>query len=204
MTEYNNKSLRLVLGAGTLLLGLSATVVADSGMTATMLSDTCAGCHGTVGNSVGPAIPSIAEMDPTVFVETMEGFKDGTIYSTVMDRIAKGYSTSDFEKMAEYFKQQTFRPAPQPFDESLVAAGEAMHQQHCERCHIEGGRPLADEEEYHILAGQWTPYLRYTMEDFLAYRRPMERRMATELERLIDTHGEEGLEAVWAFYASQQ
>ena len=52
---YAGKKSALIMGAG-LLLG-SAHVTAAP--TATMLDDTCAGCHGTDGVSTGQATPSL-------------------------------------------------------------------------------------------------------------------------------------------------
>ena len=193
---------RLRLAASVLALGLASNAGAEP--TAEMLANNCAGCHGTNGNSVGPASPSIAQMDPIVFVEVMEGFKSDEIASTIMGRIAKGYSTEDFEKMAGYFKQQTYQPAKQSFDTALADKGAKLHDKYCEKCHVEGGKPLVDEEDYHILAGQWTPYLQYTMSDFREERRPMEKKMASKLRELLKAEGDEGLDALFAFYASQQ
>lgn len=39
------------------------------------LAFTCAGCHGTDGSSVGPSSPSIAGMDPDVFIDVMKGYQ---------------------------------------------------------------------------------------------------------------------------------
>ena len=63
-----------------------------------MLADTCAGCHGTDGASAGPASPIIAGMNAECFVDMMEGFRDDSIYSTIMGRIAKGYTDDEIEK----------------------------------------------------------------------------------------------------------
>ena len=70
-----NQTMKLAVLSGILALTLAPGANADDGASASMLSNTCAGCHGTNGNSVGPASPTIAGMDPVVFVETMEGFK---------------------------------------------------------------------------------------------------------------------------------
>lgn len=193
---------RLALMAGAVTFALSSGVGAEP--TGLMLSNPCAGCHGPNGNSVGPAAPSIAQMDRLVFVDTMEAFKSEEIYSTIMARIAKGYSTEDFEKMAEYFHEQEYKPSVQTFDTALVDKGAKLHDKYCEKCHVEGGKPLVDEEDYNILAGQWTPYLQYTMEDFREDRRPMEKKMRNKLNQLLEAEGEDGLTAVFAYYASQQ
>ncbi|NEX19370.1 cytochrome c4 [Thiorhodococcus mannitoliphagus] len=187
---------------GALALCLSSTVGAEP--TGEMLAGACAGCHGYGGNSQGPAAPSIAEMDPVVFVDAMEAFKSGDTYSTIMGRIARGYSTKDFEKMAEVFHKQEYKPAVQSYDKALVDKGATLHDKYCEKCHAEGGKPLKDEEDYNILAGQWIPYLQYAMADFRADRREMEKKMRRKLEEMLEREGEAGLDALNAYYASQQ
>jgi sulfide dehydrogenase cytochrome subunit len=199
---------RLALFAGVLALGISSGANADA--TASMLANTCAGCHGTLGQSAGPASPIIAGINLEVFIDMMERYKSGDIYSTIMGRIAKGYTTEDFEKMAEFFNGQEFKPAQQSFDTALVETGAKLHDKNCENCHAEGGQPLRDEEtgedaeEFFLLAGQWTPYLVYAMEDLREDRREMPKKMRDKLDNLLESDGEDGLAAVFAFYASQQ
>jgi len=191
----------LTLVGGALALGLSSGVFAE-GATAKMLADTCAGCHGTNGNSVGPASPSIAAMDPVVFVDTMLAYQDGDTYSTIMGRIAKGYTEEELEQMGEYFHKQEFMPATQEFDQALVAQGAKLHDKYCEKCHIEGGKPVPDEEDYYILAGQWTPYLRFAMNDFDEDRRILPKKMGKKLNAMIEDKGEDSMQALYAFYAA--
>ncbi|EIC22128.1 c-type cytochrome [Thiorhodovibrio frisius] len=192
-----------LIGAA-LALGLGSGMAAAETATGTMLANTCAGCHGTYGNSQGPATPTISAMDPVVFVETMQYFRDDETYSTIMGRIARGYSDEELEKMAEYFHQQEFAPAKQDFDQALVDKGADLHEQYCEKCHIEGGKPVPEEEDYYILAGQWTPYLKYAMSDFRDGRRELTKKMKSKLESMLESNGEDGLAALWAYYASQQ
>ena len=201
-----------------------------SGASARMLADTCAGCHGTDGASAGPAAPTLGGGSPEYFVEVMQGFREGKVYSTIMGRIAKGYTDDELELMAEYFVGKPFKPADQRFDEKLAAKGAKLHDKFCEKCHSEGGTVLAagdakedvkakgkakdDEDEdddekssgedYYILAGQWTPYLTFTMDDFRADRREMPKKMKSKLKDLIAKEGEDGLQALFAFYASEQ
>jgi sulfide dehydrogenase cytochrome subunit len=172
--------------------------------TAKMLVDTCAGCHGTNGNSVGPASPSIAGMDPIVFVDMMNAYKSGDTYSTIMGRIAKGYDDAELQAMGEYLHQQTFIPVKQEFNAELAEKGAKLHDKFCEKCHAEGGKPLPEEEDYYILAGQWTPYLIFAMEDFKEDRREMPKKMASKVKEMLETHPEGAFDALWAFYASQQ
>lgn len=208
----DHPSPKLALLAGALALGLSSAAwaeddakdKADAGPSAAMLANTCAGCHGTNGNSVGPASPSLANISEVVFIDMMERFKNGEIQSTIMGRIAKGYGTDDFEKMAGFFNAQTFIPAKQDFDAALVEKGAKLHENYCEECHAEGGKALPDEDEYYLLAGQWTPYLQFALEDFREERREMVKKMREKLGDMLENSGEESLTALTAYYASQQ
>lgn len=197
-----------------------------SGATAQMLAETCAGCHGTDGLSAGPASPILAASNAEYFIESMKGFQDGKVYSTVMGRIAKGYTEDEIKLMAEYFQAKPFKGAKQTFDAKLAEKGAKLHDKFCEKCHSEGGKPLTGEaatakakgkeadkddedaeggdEEYQILAGQWTAYLAYAMEDFKEGRREIPKKMKTKLKDLEAKNGEAGLQALFAFYASQK
>lgn len=200
------KRLGPALLGGLVLMGVTAASQADdlvSGADGRTLAATCAGCHGTSGASVGPSIPSIGGMDDEYFVEIMQGFRDGEVYSTIMGRIAKGFTDEELERMAAYFHDKPFVPAKQSFDAELVDKGRRLQDKYCEKCHAEGGIVLEDEE-YYILAGQWTGYLRYAMEDFREDRRPMEKKMRSKLEQMLEREGDAGLEALFAFFASQQ
>jgi sulfide dehydrogenase cytochrome subunit len=197
-----NSTMTKALAAGALSLGLAAGAWADDLATGKMLVDTCAGCHGTNGNSVGPASPSISAMDPLVFVDTMIAFQEGDTYSTIMGRIAKGYTEEEFELMAEYLHEQEFQPAQQQFDQAMVDEGAKLHDKYCEKCHIEGGKPVPDEEDYYILAGQWTPYLKNAMSDFREDRRLLPKKMGRKLDSMLEAKGEESLDALYAFYAA--
>lgn len=83
----------------------SADSMAAKSANGQMLGNTCAGCHGTYGKSVGSA-PSLIGIPVPLFVEAMQAFKSGERGASVMDRIARGYSDDDFQKMAEFFAEQ--------------------------------------------------------------------------------------------------
>lgn len=195
------KALQAALVAG----GLALTgVVSAAGPSAEALSYTCAGCHGTNGQSMGPASPTIAGMSEYVMVETMKGFKSGDVPSTIMGRIAKGYTDEQIELMAGFFAKQKFTPADQPSDAKLAAQGADLHEKYCEKCHSEGGSiELAVEDEVGVLKGQWKPYLHYSMQDFIAGDRPMPKKMAKKVEDLNANEGEAGLKALLEFYAGK-
>ncbi len=84
------------------LINLAHATVIDR---ATMLANTCAGCHGPNGISLGPLTPSIAGLPKSYLVESMHDFASGKRASTVMQRIAKGYNDADIEALADYFSK---------------------------------------------------------------------------------------------------
>ena len=198
-------SMKLAILTGALALGITSTVSASDVATASMLANTCNGCHGMNGNSVGPASPTIAQMEKVSFFDTMKGFQDDSIYSTIMGRIARGYTDEELQLMADHFAAQKFVPAKQEFDAEAAKKGAKLHDKYCEKCHEEGGKPLEGEDaEYYLLAGQWVPYLNNTNADFLEGRREMPKKMKKKMDTLIKKEGKEGLAAITAFYASQQ
>ena len=168
---------------------------------ASMLANTCAGCHGTNGSSVGPASPTIAGISHDYFIETMEAYKKGERPSTIMTRIAKGYTDEEINLMAGFFSKQKFVRQSQRFDSKKAQTGKKLHKKYCEKCHEKGGR--SSEDDAGILAGQWEPYLRFTMQDFTSGNRKMEKKMQKKMQALDKSHGDKGVDALIHFYASQ-
>ncbi len=191
------------LQAALVACGLALAGSAVAGPTAEAVSYTCAGCHGVDGQSMGPGIPSLAGMSKPVMVETMKGFKSGEIPATIMGRIAKGYSDEEIELMGDFFANKPFKPAVQASDAKLAAKGAKLHDKYCEKCHSDGGSvEAAVEDEVGVLAGQWKPYLQYSMADFAAGDRPMPKKMKKKLSKLMEKEGDAGLKALLEFYAA--
>lgn len=192
------------------LLGLSTSAFAAdkkkvptmTGASADMLANTCNGCHGPEGASRGPASPTIAGISKDYFIETMQGFASGEIPSTIMGRIAKGYSEDELEAMAEHFSKEKFVPAKQHADMKLAKKGAKLHDKYCEKCHADGG--TSAEDDAGILAGQWTPYLEMSLSDFLKGDRQAPKKMAKKLKKLHKKKGDAGIRALIAYYASQK
>jgi len=189
------KTLTVILGSG-LLLG--ATHLSAAGPTATMLADTCVGCHGPEGSSVGPATPSIAGVSAEYFRTVMQEYKKDERHGTIMNRIAKGYSDEEIALMADYFAKQEFMRYPQKLDAAQVEAGAKLYDKSCSKCHDENGA-LADDDAG-ILAGQWMPYLTYSMQDFTSGKREMPKKMKKKVEKLSSSE----LDALLQFFASQK
>ena len=188
------KTLAVLLGSG-LLLGSAQLSAAPTG---TMLADTCAGCHGTDGASVGPASPSIAGMSEAYFIDTMKAFKNGDRHSTIMQRIAKGYSDEEIALMATVFAKLPPAKTRQMTDPVKVAAGQVLHDKHCAKCHDENG--ALPDDDAGILASQWAPYLKYSLVDTKSGARDMPKKM----KKKVDALSEADIDALVHFYASQQ
>ncbi len=190
------KKVLLIPLFGSMLAAGAAQVQADP--SAIMMANTCAGCHGTEGQSVGPASPNLAGMSESYFIDSMQAFKEGTRPATIMDRIAKGYTEAQIEAMGGYFAGLPVYKAPQTVDAGKVKMGAEIYDKGCAKCHDEGGS-LPDDDSG-ILAGQWLPYLKYSMADFTEGHREMPKKMKKQVEKL----SADEIEASLHYFAGQQ
>ena len=185
-----------IIGLGAAVL-LAASAAVGAAPNAEMLSNACAGCHGTKGASAGPSMPSLAGQNKVAFVEAMKHFKSGERPSTVMGRLAKGYSDEEFEAMAEFFaKQKPYRPVQKEVDKKLVAEGKKVYDQACKRCHIENGKEF--EENQPVVAGQWLKYLQIQTAAFQDGSRKISEKKKEKVEKLTPAQWE----AMAHYYAS--
>ncbi|WP_353571184.1 c-type cytochrome [Candidatus Albibeggiatoa sp. nov. BB20] len=169
----------------------------------TMLGNTCAGCHGTNGASVGPATPIIGGLSVDTITEAMNAYKSGDRPSTVMGRIAKGYTEEEINAMAGFFCEQKFVPAKQEANAELAKAGQKLHDKFkCEKCHEEGGS--VDEDGSSIIAGQWKTYLQYELADFQEKHRGMPKKMKKAMKKLLKKDADANIEQIIEYYISQQ
>lgn len=182
-----------VLAVGALAISATANAAPP---TAAMLSNACAGCHGTNGGSAGLTNPSLAGQSKEAIVDAMKKFKSGERPSTVMGRLAKGYSDADFAAMGEFFSKQKLHPTNQTLDKALVAKGASLQEKHCNRCHLEDGKEGKDDTP--AMASQWLPYLQMQMEMYSSGKRKMPEKMAEKVKPL----SKEELDALLNFYAS--
>ena len=166
-----------------------------------LIAQNCMNCHGANGISQGPAIPSIAGFSRSYLERSLLEYKSDQRHSTIMGRIAKGYSDEDLKLLAEYFAQQPFIRAPQVTEPTLVTQGKALYRQHCAVCHIQNG--TVDKTGAAIIAGQWKPYLQFALTDFQTGVRKSPRGMTKSLDAVEQRYGAEGFKALIEFYASQ-
>lgn len=163
-----------------------------------MLGQSCMSCHGTRGTSTEQAVPTIGGQTEQYLNASLKAYRDARRPSTIMERIAQGYSTKELEALATYFAAQSFGRPAQPTDAEKVVRGEAVHERKCNRCHLHGGRDT-NEAESPLLAGQKLDYLRRNMEEILAGKRSIEIKMDAALREIT----REEIDATLHYYASQ-
>jgi sulfide dehydrogenase cytochrome subunit len=199
----NKKALAALIGS-VFMVGAFQVQASPS---AKMMADTCAGCHGTNGQSVGPASPNLAGISEGYFIDSMTQFQalpkgadhaEDARPATIMNRIAKGYTEEQIEAMAAYFAAMPVYKADVPHDAAKAKMGAKFYDKGCAKCHDEGG--ALPDDDAGILAGQWLPWLQYSMDDFKAGHREMPRKMKKQVDKLSDAE----LEAVLHYFASQK
>lgn len=170
---------------------------------AAMLVNNCASCHGTDGYSSGPGTPSIAGLDKSYLIRTMKAYRTGERASSVMSRIAKGYTDTQIERMADYLSVLPYKSAKQTTDTALVARGKDVHESNCKFCHAGTGNDAGFTKT--LLDGQWSTYLHATLEDYYAGRSSnMPEEMGKQLKGLKTSFGEDVLLALAEYYASDK
>ena len=65
----------------------------------------CSGCH-PAKRFVDTSVPRLAGRDPAALVAAMQGFKSGQRPSTVMGRIAKGFTDDETKAIAAWYGAQ--------------------------------------------------------------------------------------------------
>ena len=219
---FNHRIIAILI---TFVIGIifTSTAVAD-GASADMLSDTCYGCHGPGGISAGPATPTISGMSEVYIIGAMLAYKydndedkvDAVIeadpdledveffarISTVMARIAQGYSDAEIKAIAKHFANLPFASADQTANADQAKSGASLHETHCEKCHEDGGSSAEDDAG--VLAGQWAPYLEYTMADYASGDRDMPKKIKKQMEEAHAANGDDAMRDVIQFYANQK
>ncbi|MBF0418984.1 MAG: c-type cytochrome [Magnetococcales bacterium] len=208
----HRKKIHMMGLIGGLVMGgvvLASSASAETGPTAAMLANTCAGCHGTDGISGGPAMPTIAGFPANHVKTLMKEFKDGSRPSTIMGRLAKGYSDEEVALIADFFAKKKWASANShansklatAIDPALATKGKKIAADaKCDKCHEDDGKFQDDNTPR--LAGQWLDYLLFKMQDYknAALKVPQEKKMEKAMEKLTA----EDLTAIAHFYASKK
>jgi len=82
---------------------ISTAASGTDNMTGRTIGAACLGCHGAAG-SIETSIPPIIIGVPAEYIATsMKSFRDGSRKSTIMGRIARGYTDEEIDAVASYF-----------------------------------------------------------------------------------------------------
>lgn len=194
-------NMRNTLSSLTLVAGILTTPPLFAAASSEILGEACAGCHGTNGLSLSP-MPRIAGMNKEYLVKTMKNYQAGERTSTIMERLAKGYTEEEFAAIGEFFASKTWETPAQEVDPKLVAQGEKMHKEKgCDSCHKENGK--FSDAKTPKLAGQWARYLEIVMEEYGDPDRKMPDMMMKTLFKTLKFSADD-LKAFAHFYASQK
>jgi sulfide dehydrogenase cytochrome subunit len=166
-----------------------------------LLVGTCVGCHGHDGSSMGPAAPTIAGLDTQTFIHIMKSYRRDGRPSTIMGRLARGYTNNEIEIMADYFGKKTFVRQVQKVDRAKVMRGRELHKEYCEKCHEQDGSH--DVDRGGILAGQWMPFIKFNLIDFRMGARDLPKDMSRRLRMMVRRNGESSIDDIIHFYGSQ-
>jgi sulfide dehydrogenase cytochrome subunit len=201
---------RIISFAISLTFGLFASASMAGDLEATV--ENCNGCHGDNGVSQWTDVPTIAGVPEFVHADALYIFRDEarpcteskyrqgdtSRAATTMCAVAADLSDEMIDELAAHYAALPFVAAKQEFDAGLAAAGKAVHEAECDRCHSEGGSN--PEDEAGILAGQWMGYL----EDTFAEYKSGEREQPSKMEEKLNALSDDDIKALVHYYASQQ
>lgn len=210
----------LFLSAASLLFVVSSSSAAPD---PALLAEGCTSCHGPGGESQGPATPVITGLSRNYLIGALLAYKYADDLSaaeriiennpdleevvilgrpsTIMKQIARAYTLDEIKALAGHFSGRNYAAHSQPADTAMAKNGGKLHKKYCEKCHEDGGR--STEEDAGLLAGQWKPYLSFTLADFLAGEREMTKKMAKKIKELRNKQGDQAINDLIEFYVSQ-
>jgi cytochrome c553 len=145
---------------------LAAGVLLCGGGQAAVDPQLCFACHGPNGNSLVPAVPSLAAQ-PGQFIGTqLIMFREKRRVDPQMSPIAATLTNADINALGKFFAAQE-RAAPANKPEAVVAAeGRRLTEAfNCVACH---GAALKGQQHIPRLAGQQPEYLRTQLRGFKA------------------------------------
>lgn len=145
-----------------------------------LVSTTCGACHGSDGNSVNPANPSLAGQVAEYSTLQLMHFKSGIRSNAIMAGMVANLTPEDMRSLGAYFASQT--PKGQAAkDPALVMAGQKLYRggaatngtPACAACHTPNGAGIP--ARYPRLSGQYADYLFAQLQAFKAGERGMDK-----------------------------
>ncbi len=156
----------------------------------------CNDCHGDNGVSQWTDVPTIAGLAEFVHVDALYVYQDEarpcseseyrqgdtSRPATTMCAIAAELSEDDIDALAAAYAELPYVKAKQDFDAGLAAAGKALHDEHCDKCHSDAGTNADDEAG--MLGGQMMGYLTQSFADYASGDREQPGKMKEKMELL--------------------
>lgn len=193
-----------------LTLGLFVSLAGAADLDAVV--ENCNGCHGDDGVSQWSDVPTIAGMPEFVHSDALFIYRDNarpcseseyrqgdtSRPATTMCEVVADLDDAMLEDLAAYYFELPFVSAQQEFDAGLAAAGQAVHDKLCEKCHSDAG--MNPDDEAGILGGQWMGYMKNTFAEYASGDREQPKQMEEKMAELSDAD----VTALLHYYASQQ
>jgi sulfide dehydrogenase cytochrome subunit len=194
------------------LTAMLAVFSVASGTDMDAITKGCDDCHGDNGVSQWADVPTIAGMPEYVHSDALFAYRDNTRPcaeseyrqgdtsrpATTMCDVVADLDDATLEDIALNYFELPFVAAQQEFDADLAAAGQAVHDEKCDKCHSEGGSNPDDEAG--ILAGQWMDYLANSFAEYASGDREQPKKMKEKMDELSAADAT----ALQHYYASQQ
>jgi sulfide dehydrogenase cytochrome subunit len=136
------------------VVGFSEASVSDG----ERLGKTCAGCHGTFGNTPGEYIGKIGGQGEAYLSKVLKSFAAGERPGSIeMSIMAKGYQPEQLESIAMYYGAQKWVSSTNEVDAAKAEMGKAISAENgCLDCHGANGVGM---DEYPRIGGQNKGYL---------------------------------------------
>lgn len=157
------------------------------------LSQPCAACHGTDGNSADPANPRIAGLGERYFIKQIEDYQTGRREDPIMEAQVAGLSEQDIRDLAAFYQEQTREFGYT--DPELAEKGERLFRggnldsgvAACTGCHGPAGEGM-ESAGFPALAGQ---HAEYTEEQMRAFRAAGRDDLDADRYRTNDSDGDD-------------
>jgi cytochrome c553 len=116
----------------------------------------CGGCHGELGVSATPGMPSLVALDPKYFASAVAAYKSGQRRNDMMKSMVEALSPASTRDVALYYALQKPAKAQTPAAGN-AAAGKETAAASCSACH--GDKGVSGNPATPSLAGQDAEYL---------------------------------------------
>jgi cytochrome c553 len=156
------------------------------------IAASCAGCHGSDGNSTDPKNPTLAGLSVEYLVAAINTYKDGSRKNDVMRDRVLTLRDQDVWNLAAYYASKA--PQALPLRKPLTLTEWTAR---CNRCH--GTRGNSTDPRFPVLGGQDKGYLAKAMEQYHLGTR--ENQLMFAMSFLMS---QSDIEKLAAYYAQQR